>query len=195
MNILYINCCIRNNDSRTNYIASNFINKLLNKYKNAKIYELKLYELNLAPLLYKDIKYRDELIAKNDLENDYFKLANQFNKANKIIIAAPYWDLSFPSLLKVYFEHICVNNINFKYENNNSIGLANYSSLIYISTSGGKMDIKDLDYINKIHKFLGNKDAKIFYSLSSYFDVLNENEVNKNINKTIDDFDNILKEF
>lgn len=195
MNILYINCCIRDKESRTNYIASNFIKKLLNKYNNAKLTEIKLYEINLSPLLYSDIKFRDELISKNDLNNDYFKLANQFNNADKIIIAAPYWDLSFPSLLKVYFEHICVNNINFKYINDKSIGLAKYSSLIYITSAGGKIDINDLDYINKIHKFLGNDKAKIYYSISNLFDVLNKNEIDKNINNTINDFDNILKEF
>lgn len=195
MKLLFINCCIRDKESRTYYLANEFINKFKNMHKNVEIKEIKLYDMDLKPLLYNDIKLRDELISNNNFDNPIFELAKEFNSANRILIAAPYWDLSFPSLLKVYIEHICVNNINFKYENNRSVGLANYKSLMYISTAGGKMDNDSLDYIYKIHKFLSKKNAEMYYSIGNYFDISNENELKGTMKKIIKDFDNILEKY
>ena len=44
-----------------------------------------------------------------------FELARQFAAADQIVIAAPYWDLSFPAALKQYFEQINVLGITFAY--------------------------------------------------------------------------------
>ena len=54
------------------------------------------------------------------------------------MIAAPYWDLSFPAVLKQYFEHICVRGITFMY-NAEGIpqGLCRAHELVYITTAGG----------------------------------------------------------
>ena len=40
-----------------------------------------------------------------------FDLAKQFAEADEVIIAAPFWDLSFPAALKQYFEQINVLGI------------------------------------------------------------------------------------
>ena len=44
-----------------------------------------------------------------------FRYARQFAAADKIVIAAPLWDLSFPAQLKVYLENIYVTGIVTKY--------------------------------------------------------------------------------
>ena len=40
-----------------------------------------------------------------------FDLASQFQQADEIVIAAPYWDLSFPAILKLYLENIYVTGV------------------------------------------------------------------------------------
>ncbi len=64
------------------------------------------------------MKYRRKnicLIASRQFDDPYFRYARQFAGADEIVIAAPYWDLSFPSVLKVYLEHICITGITFQY--------------------------------------------------------------------------------
>ena len=67
-----------------------------------------------------------------------FYLARQFSKADSIVIAAPYWDLSFPAALKQYFEQINVLGITFEYSAEGTpIPLCAAKELIYITTAGG----------------------------------------------------------
>jgi FMN-dependent NADH-azoreductase len=81
---------------------------------------------------------REQLLKENNLEHDLFKLAKQFAAADKIIIAAPFWDLSFPAILKVYMEQISVPEITFGYENDIPVGLCKAEKLLYITTRGGE---------------------------------------------------------
>ena len=65
-------------------------------------------------------------------------LAKQFAAADEIIIAAPFWDLSFPAALKQYFEQINVREITFFYAPEGiPTGLCRAERLTYITTAGG----------------------------------------------------------
>ena len=67
-----------------------------------------------------------------------FDLARQFAGAETIVIAAPYWDLSFPAALKQYIEQINVLGISFRYtEEGTPIGLCKADKLYYVTTAGG----------------------------------------------------------
>jgi len=129
--ILYINCCARK-DSRTNRLAKALLNKL-GAYE-----EVNLYDIDIKSIDEERLNKRYELLNKNDLDNEEFKLARQFAKADKIVIAAPFWDLSFPSKLKVYIENIYITGITSKYsEEGKPVGLCKGSDLYYVTTSGG----------------------------------------------------------
>lgn len=73
---------------------------------------LKLYDLELTPLPLEEVETRRDT-----------RLAEQFAQADEIVVAAPYWDLSFPSILKVYLERVCVTGITFHYVENREEGL------------------------------------------------------------------------
>ena len=67
-----------------------------------------------------------------------FDLAKQFASADQVVIAAPYWDLSFPAALKQYFEQINVLGITFEYSPQGTpIPLCKASRLYYVTTAGG----------------------------------------------------------
>ena len=73
-----------------------------------------------------------------DLQAPMFALARQFSEAETIVIAAPFWDLSFPAALKQYLEQINVVGITFRYsEEGIPIGLCKAGSLFYVTTAGG----------------------------------------------------------
>ena len=50
--------------------------------------------------------------------------------------AAPFWDLSFPALLRVYIEHISANGLTYHYESDGCHGDCMASRLAYLTTGG-----------------------------------------------------------
>ena len=132
---LYINCCLRKG-SRTNRLAKAVLQKLGGDYT-----ELKLYEENLRPLDSETLNKRTALIEQGDYSDPMFDYAKQFANADTIIIAAPYWDLSCPAMLKIYIENIYVTGIVSAYdENGMPVGLCKAKELTYVTTAGGPYD-------------------------------------------------------
>ena len=131
---LFINCCARE-DSRTERLARALL-KALGEYE-----ELCLYDEPLHPLGRADIAKRDALLAEKKYDDEMFRYARQFAAADRIVIAAPLWDLSFPAQLKVYLENIYVTGVVTKYsEAGQPIGLCRAGELCYVTTSGGPFD-------------------------------------------------------
>ncbi|MBQ1390739.1 MAG: NAD(P)H-dependent oxidoreductase, partial [Firmicutes bacterium] len=59
-------------------------------------------------------------------------------QADEIVIAAPFWDLSFPASLKQYLEQINIPGITFRYTPAGvPEGLCRAHSLTYVTTAGG----------------------------------------------------------
>ena len=94
---------------------------------------------------------RDELIKRDRLSKEgfndrMFDLAKQFKDADEILIAAPFWDLSFPALLKNYIERVSVAGLTFKYTLTGSVGLCKAKRILYFSTCGGFTNGRHLGY-------------------------------------------------
>lgn len=95
--VLFVDACARGWEvSRTYAVAEAFMNAYREQHPRDEIEELTLAGLGLAYFTGKELEYRDALLARGGQADDYFKLARQFAAADKIVIAAPYWDLSFP---------------------------------------------------------------------------------------------------
>jgi len=132
---LYINCCVRE-ESRTDRLARAVLQKLGGNFT-----ELSLYEENPKPLNRETLNKRTALIELGDYSDPMFDYAKQFASADTIVIAAPYWDLSFPATLKNYIENIYVTGIVSAYnESGMPIGLCNAKDLYYVTTAGGPYD-------------------------------------------------------
>ena len=157
--ILYINCCVRE-ESRTNRLAQAVLEKL-----SGEIKELKLYNENLRAVDKETLKRRTALVEKGDYSDRMFDYAKQFASADEIVIAAPYWDLSFPSMLKIYFENIYVTGIVSEYgENGMPHGLCKAKRLIYVTTAGGPYDpTYSYGYVESLSKdFFGIPETMLF---------------------------------
>ena len=130
--ILYINACVRE-ESRTARLAEALLQKLGGEYT-----ELCLEEENILPLDRKALAERTALIDAGDYSSPRFERAKQFAAADTIVISAPFWDLSFPAMLKCYLENIYVTGIVSKYSDEGlPVGLCRADKLYYVSTSGG----------------------------------------------------------
>ena len=130
--ILFVNACVRPN-SRTLELAKYVLEQF-----SGEVDEVKLYEQNLAQLDLAEMGIRDKAARTKDFSDDVFALARQFACAETIVIAAPYWDLMFPAVVKTYFEKITVNGLTFAYGANGiPQGLCKGKRLIYVTTAGG----------------------------------------------------------
>ena len=151
--ILFVNACIRPN-SRTLELANCVLQRL-----DGAVEEVKLYEEKLSPLNLEEMEVRDKSAKNKDFSGDIFNLAKQFATADVIVLAAPYWDLMFPAVVKNYFEKITVNGLTFAYgENGIPYGLCKAKKLIYVTTSGGSIVYNfGFDYVTAL--------AKCFYGI------------------------------
>ena len=151
MSTLFINACIRP-ESRTLKLAK----ELLSKLEDKDITTLNLEKENIKPLSNADIAKRDKAGATGDFSDPLFKYAKQFASADTIVMAAPYWDLSFPALVKLYFEATSVCGITFRYTPEGyPQGLCKAKKFYYVTTSGGF--IGDFDFGFQYAKALTTK--------------------------------------
>jgi len=133
MATLFIDACVNGEKSATRRYAEAW----MAKYITDNVETIRLAEIDIKLLLKADIDRRDLLLAQGKTDDGMFRFAHQFRQADEIVIAAPYWDLSFPSLLKVYFENVSVCGITFGYEGTESVGYCKAKTVRYFSTCGG----------------------------------------------------------
>lgn len=130
--ILYIDGAVRT-ESRTRELADYLIGK-----KSDKVEYVRLNEEDILPLKENILSKRNEACQKGDFSDPYFRYAKQFAAADEIVIVAPYWDFSLPSLVKAYLENVCVSGLTFCYEDKDiPTGLCKAKRLYYVTTAGG----------------------------------------------------------
>lgn len=146
MSFLYIDCCIsqRGASSRTRALAEAFWSAFRAEHPESEIETVTLEALDLRPFLPKTLNRRDALAAAGDFSAPLFDLAQQFQAANKIVVAAPLWDLSFPALLRLYIEHISVCGLCYHYEDDGCHGDCRGQRLAYLTTGGDVEDPESL---------------------------------------------------
>ena len=116
-------------------MAEHLLSKLDRPYE-----ELRLWETAFPAVDEEYLSRRDRLVSQGDFQDPMFDLARQFAEAETIVIAAPYWDLSFPAVLKQYLEQVNVVGITFRYSDEGvPVGLCRADRLFYVTTAGGNV--------------------------------------------------------
>ena len=142
--ILFVNSCVRGeNESRTLALAKTALSRL-----DGDIEEIRLADANLKPLDAAGLAKRAESAEKNDFSDPVYDCAKQFAACDTVVVAAPFWDYSFPAFLKIYIESLC-----------------RAKKLIYITTSGGYIGGTDFgfEYIKTVTKsFFGIENFSFF---------------------------------
>ena len=107
--ILYVSACVREN-SRTLRLAKELLTHL-----DGEITEV---DLNSDKPEFLDrglLEKREKLLKERDFSDRMFRFARDFSSADEIVVAAPYWDLSIPAILKCYFENVSIPGLTFSY--------------------------------------------------------------------------------
>ncbi len=161
--LLYINACVRA-QSRTKRLADRLIEKLGG---GAERLDLASLSFPVADEAFLD--RRDRLIAAGAFDDPLFDLARQFAAADRIVIAAPYWDLSFPAALKQYVEQINVLGITFAYTPEGvPKGLCRAKKLYYVMTAGGTFVPEEygFGYVRTLARsFYGIEDVELIQAV------------------------------
>lgn len=161
--LLYINACVRA-QSRTKRLADRLIEKL-----GGGAERLDLASLSFPVADEAFLERRDRLIAAGAFDDPLFDLARQFAAADRIVIAAPYWDLSFPAALKQYVEQINVLGITFAYTPEGvPKGLCRAKKLYYVMTAGGTFVPEEygFGYVRTLARsFYGIEDVELIQAV------------------------------
>jgi len=155
--------------SKSIQVANEFIKSYMEINPMDEVIELDLYQEDINYLSSSDL---DDLkqIGNTDLSaHPIFKYAYQFLEADKYVIAAPFWNLSFPAILKAYIDYISISGITFKYGPNGPSGMCSGKALHIVSRGGHYMEGPSNDfemgdrYLRALFGFLGIND---FYTIA-----------------------------
>ncbi|EGT4144295.1 FMN-dependent NADH-azoreductase [Clostridium perfringens] len=163
--VLYIKANIKNEgESRTFKVSDSFVEEYKKNNPEDEIITLDLYKENIDFLRADDLGKLFGLKDEESKNNSILKYAYQFADADKYIIAAPMWNLSFPAILKAYIDYVSVSGITFKYTAEGPVGLLNNKKAVHIVSRGGGYDNSPYEmgdrYLRTILGFFGIKDIE-----------------------------------
>ncbi len=138
-NVLFIDCCIRRELSRTKELADAMLFALARR-EDLSVTPLCLMDEPLNYFSEGFFAQRERLLAAGEREHPRFRYAHQFAAADAIVIAAPLWDLAFPALLKVYIENVNVEGITFGCNESGCYGVCRAQRMVFLTTRGGAYD-------------------------------------------------------
>ena len=125
MKLLIVNGCIsqRGEESRTLALARAFLETWKDLHPEAEVETVAPEALlALKPFGPEMLTDRDALAGIGCFDAPVFDLARQFRAADRIVVAAPFWDLTFPAALRTYIEYISANGLTYHYEADGSGG-------------------------------------------------------------------------
>lgn len=158
--LLFIDACVNRGISRTEQLAQTLL-KEMNQNGEYEIETLNLEDEDLKLFTGKESALRESLTRAGNFEGPLFTYAKQFAAADRIVVAAPYWDFSFPARMKCYLEQICVTGLTFTFSSKGIPGgLCHADSLHYVTTSGGSIGELNLGY-----EYL-EKLCKVYYGIN-----------------------------
>ncbi len=189
--LLYIDACIRDDQSRTKLIATPIIEALKQKYE---VKTLVINDLDLS------IVKKDLITKRNngDIDPQVMSWAESVRDADRIVIAAPFWDMSIPAALKNFLELCSIFDVTFKSDDKTCYGNCKAEKMLYITTRG--MDISTGDVLEQASPYL--KALSWLWGIgplevvsAQNMDYLSEAEIEERISKAISEGLKIAEEF
>ena len=189
-NLIYINACMRAG-SRTRRIATPIIEKLRKRY-NVETVDL---TKNLYPVA---DNYTLEDRNQGILPPEHNALAKRIAAADRIVIAAPFWDMSFPSALKVFFENMSLFGVTFDSNDKECYGLCKAEKVMYITTRGMNISTGDpleqaTPYIKALSYLWGWGELTVISAQN--MDYSSPEEIEERVSKAIREGLEICKQF
>lgn len=142
--LIIIDSCMRE-ESRTRVILDAAKEVLSARYD---IETIDVNAIGLPPVTPEMLKER----TSGKVPEKTVALARKIASADRIVIAAPFWDMSFPAVLKAFFENMSLYNVTFTDDGTTCTGLCKCRKVLYITTRG--MDIPTGDFRDQGSSYL-----------------------------------------
>ena len=188
--IFYVDACLRTG-SNTKKIADAIIAKLAERYD---VETVRLSE-NVFPVVNNDI-LNDR--ANGIVPDEYVEMAKKLADADRLVIAAPFWDMSFPSALKVFLENMSLFNVTFGSNEKECYGLCKAEKVLYITTRGMNVSTGDAleqatPYIKAIGKLWGLGELHVISAQN--MDYSTEEQKAEKVRNAIEEGLQLIEEF
>ena len=135
--LVVIDACVRQDQSRTWRIAEPIVEVLKKRYETT-VYHLPMME-RIVPL------NPGSFWERGNGETPLWAIdcARTIADANRILIAAPFWDMSFPAVLKAFIEQTSLYDITFADNGKECVGLCKCEKVLYVTTRGMNISTGD----------------------------------------------------
>lgn len=188
--VFYVDACLRAG-SNTKKIADAIIAKLSEKYD---VETVSLSE-NVFPVVNNDI-LNDR--ANGIVPDKYVEMAKSLANAERLVIAAPFWDMSFPSALKVFLENMSLFNVTFGSNEKECYGLCKAEKVLYITTRGMNVSTGDdleqaTPYLKAIGKLWGLGELHVISAQN--MDYSTEEQKAEKVGNAIEEGLKLIEEF
>lgn len=189
--LILIDACMRDGESRTRRILEPLMSELGKRYEiETVVLDGEDYQaVGRRVLAERGEGHVPEAIAEQ---------ARRLAAADRIVIAAPFWDMSFPAILKVFIENMSLFNITFKDNGTYFEGLCRCEKVLYITTRG--MNVKTGEPVEGATPYI--KAIGALWGLGEVITVAAENldystpeEVDERINAAVAQGLEICREF
>lgn len=189
--VLYIKANIKpEGQSRTFKLSDTFMEEYKKLNPQDQVTVLDLYKENIDFLRAEDLGAVFGPKTEESKNHPILKYAYQFAEADKIVLAAPMWNLGMPAIVKAYFDYVSVTGITFGYTANGPAGLAKAEKAIFISGRGGNYSTPPMDslemgerYAKTMFNFFGIKEVQ---SLTAEMLDVKEIDTEKMLNDAIE---------
>ena len=188
--LMVIDCCMREG-SRTARILNPVIDALSSRYDVERV---RVEDLHLTAV---DSRVLEER-ASGYVPDEIVAISRRLASATRIVIAAPFWDMSFPAALKVFFENMSLFNITFADDGEKCVGLCSCERVLYITTRGMNIHTGDAleqatPYIKAISSLWGLGEVKTI--AAENMDYSTDVQVEEKIKRAIDEALTICEDF
>lgn len=151
MKLLIVDGCIsqRGEHSRTRRLLEAYVEAFRRRHPETETETVTPAALlALKPFDVEMLDQRDALASVQAWDAPVYDLARQFRAADAVVVAAPFWDLSFPAALRTYIEYISANGLTYHYEADGCHGDCRAAQLVYLTTGG---DVEREDSVGVVY--------------------------------------------
>ena len=145
MQIMFINSCVREKDSRSLKIAQKMLEAVPD---HVVVKSIDLNYLNLVP--YNTESFNK--MGKDGVEQLFYDLSKEISESDVLFIATPFWDMGIPALLKTFLEKISIPDVMFHDDGTTCLGISKIKHMVYVCTRG--MDIPDGSELEQASPYL-----------------------------------------
>lgn len=188
--LIIIDSCMRE-ESRTKIILEAAKDALSSRYD---IETVDVNALALPPLSPEALKER----TSGNVRKEALAIAERIAGADRLVVAAPFWDMSFPAVLKAFLENMSLYNVTFTDDGTTCTGLCKCKKVLYITTRG--MDIPTGDFRDQGSSYL--KALSALWGLGEVttvaawnLDYLQEDKSRLKVQEAVDTVRNVAKTF